>query len=312
MKKLITLLFVILLACIPIVQAGAEEAEKTVDGDSTRWEQESTSTDTLATMTWNQEADALNFSGTGYRDRVGMKFGFRCNIAFDVTDVSVTLKFPETFNALYSDTNNMHFAIALTNSWSRWWNTDSNDVKSTAFIVRPQEQDKVSVELAGRWAMGAAGYGDVSGVQKTEFTLDEARTMELGFREENGIFSAYVNDTKFADLSVELKDGNTMSDYFADFNEGKGYLQFGATVENDTENVEISYSIVEMHGALDAFKEPEVSPPNETDDTPPVVQEKVEDTGSDFNANYLILYGTGGCIGVAALVCWLLCLRKRP
>ncbi|MFQ7034899.1 MAG: hypothetical protein ACLRTQ_04055 [Candidatus Borkfalkia sp.] len=64
-----------------------------------------------------------------------MKFGFRCKIAFDTDDLSVTVQFPETFQALYSEDNNMHYVISLVNTYSRWWNTDGNDVKSAAFIV---------------------------------------------------------------------------------------------------------------------------------------------------------------------------------
>lgn len=71
-------------------------------------------------MTWDQEADTLHFSGKGYKDRIGMKFGFRCKIAFDTDDLSVTVQFPETFQALYSEDNNMHYVISLVNTYSRW------------------------------------------------------------------------------------------------------------------------------------------------------------------------------------------------
>ena len=206
MKKFAVLCFVLTLMFATAVPAMAD-ADKTVDGSGERWEQESSDVSSLATMTWDSAADTLHFSGTGYKDRAGMKFGFRCKIAFDTADVSVTLRFPETFNALYSESNNMHFALSLVNTWSRWWNTDGNDVKSAAFIIRPQSQNTVSVELAGRWGLGAAGYGDISETGKTEFTLNEAREMTFGFKKEEESFAAYIGDEKFAALDKELSGG---------------------------------------------------------------------------------------------------------
>ena len=310
MKKLALLAMILLLAFAPVSAAYAEETEKTVDGSGDRWEQESSNAASLATMTWDQEADTLHFSGKGYKDRIGMKFGFRCKIAFDTDDLSVTVQFPETFQALYSEDNNMHYVISLVNTYSRWWNTDGNDVKSAAFIVRPQAQDTISVELAGRWGLGSAGYGDISGAEKTEFKLGEDRTMQFGFKKDGEVYGAYIDGELFATFEKELKDGNTMSDYIAQYNENKGYLQFGATLENDKDDVELSYTLTHMSGALDAFAEPETPPDDGGDTEAPPVQQGSEKT-SDFNWKYVVLYGIGGAAGIAALVCYLISGNKR-
>ena len=71
MKKLALLAMILLLAFAPVSAAYAEETEKTVDGSGDRWEQESSNAASLATMTWDQEADTLHFSGKGYKDRIG-------------------------------------------------------------------------------------------------------------------------------------------------------------------------------------------------------------------------------------------------
>lgn len=309
MKKLALLAMTLFLAFMPALAANAEESEKTVDGRGERWEQESADASSLATMTWDQQADALHFTGKGYKDRVGMKFGFRCKIAFDTNGLSVTVQFPETFQALYTEENNMHYAIALVNTWSRWWNTDGNDVKSAAFIVRPQAQDTVSVEMAGRWGLGSAGYGDVSETKKTEFKLGEDRSMQFGFQKDGETYGAYIGGELFASFDKELKEGNTMSDYIAAFRENKGYLQFGATLEKDKADTELSYTLTHMSGALDAFAEPETPPDDGGDPETPPVQQGGGKT-SDFNWNYVVLYGIGGAAGVAALACCLVGKRK--
>ena len=159
MKRLVFLLFALVFAmsCYTMV-AFADTTDKTVDGNTERWEQESTRVDTLATMTWNQSADTLHFIGTGYADRLGLKFGFRSNIAYSNTDVGVKIKFPEHFNAYFGGNNNMHFAVAFTNNWKTWWNASDNITKSVAFIIRPVNDDMVTVQLAGRWAAGSIGY----------------------------------------------------------------------------------------------------------------------------------------------------------
>ena len=309
MKKFAVLFIVFALALAPIVSAQAD-TDKTVDGSGERWEQESSDVSSLATMTWNREEDTLCFSGTGYKDRAGMKFGFRSKIAYDATDLSVTLQFPETFNAVYSESNNMHFVFALVNTWSRWWNTDGNDVKSAAFIIRPQSQDIISVELAGRWGLGAAGYGDISATGKVDFTLNETRSMTFGLKREGDIVAAYVNGEKHAELDLALSDGKTMSDIIDGFTDGKGYLQFGATLENDTDNVELSYTLTKTTGALDAFtvQEP-VTDDEDTDFEPVVTAQGSGDSGGNYN--YWILYGIGGCVGIAALVCYVASAVKR-
>ncbi|MFQ7034898.1 MAG: hypothetical protein ACLRTQ_04050 [Candidatus Borkfalkia sp.] len=101
-----------------------------------------------------------------------------------------------------------------------------------------------------------------------------------------------------------------MSDYIAQYNENKGYLQFGATLENDKDDVELSYTLTHMSGALDAFAEPETPPDDGGDTEAPPVQQGSGKT-SDFNWNYVVLYGIGGAAGIAALVCYLISGNKR-
>lgn len=97
--------------------------------------------------------------------------------------------------------------------------------------------------------------------------------MQFGFKKDGDVYGAYIDGELFATFEKELKDGNTMSDYIAQYNENKGYLQFGATLENDKDDVELSYTLTHMSGALDAFAEPETPPDDGGDtETPPVQQ----------------------------------------
>lgn len=317
MKKLAIFLLVLLLAFLPVFSVFADEtATKTVDGRYERWEQEEYKVlNTLATMTWKQEEDTLHFSGTGYGSRPELKFGFRSSIAFSNTEWSVKIKFPDTFPVFfiegYPDTpdgNNMHFAIAYTNDWKAWWNTDNNATKGSAFIVRPISNDKVTVELAGRWGASNTGYGDLSTVKVAEYTLDATRTLELGFKKNSdGVISTLVNGNEHGKLDKVLKDGKTMSDFISEFEEGKGYLQFGASLHRDLEKLALEYTITAFSGALDAFKELDTQPG--TDVNPPPIS---QDTGvaggriSVINWNYVILYGISGACGIGALVCFIL------
>ena len=314
MKRLVFFLLALALAVSTFaVTAIADEAGKTVDGNMDRWEQESTRADTLATMTWNQAEDSLHFIGEGYADRPGLKFGFRSSVAYANTDVAVKIKFPETFSAYYGGNNNMHFAIAYTNNWKTWWNSSDNITKAVAFIVRPLDDNTVTVQLAGRWAAGPTGYGDVSTVEVVEYQIPADRVVEFGFvKGGDGLITAMVNGTEHGKLDKPLTDGKTMSDNISDFYEGKGYLEFGATLENDPSGIALEYTIVETRGALDAFKAP-VTPPAE--DIPPISQEGAgiaQEGGKAFNWNYVILYGISGALGIGALVCFILSkLAKR-
>lgn len=311
MKKLAIFLVVLLLAFLPVFSVFADgTATKTVDGSMDRWEQESSRTDTLATMTWSQSADTLHFIGKGYADRQGMKFGFRSSIAFSNTEWSTKIKFPETFPAFHIEgENNMHYVVAFVNTWKAWWNTNDNTTKSAAFIIRPKSNDKVTVELAGRWGANSTGYGDLSTVKIAEYTLDATRTLELGFKKNSdGVISTLVNGNEHGKLDLVLASEKTMSDIISEFYEGKGYLQFGATLENDPEKLALEYTITAFSGALDAFKEPDTQPGTDVN-PPPISQDNTGVAGgriSVINWNYVILYGISGACGIGALVCFIL------
>ncbi|MBQ9482184.1 MAG: hypothetical protein IJU84_08480 [Clostridia bacterium] len=314
MKKAIFLLLALTLALFfTSATAFADTTSaKTVDGNNDRWEQESTRADTLATMTWDPSADTLHFIGNGYADRQGMKFGFRSNIAFSNTEAGAIIKFPKSFPALRNESNNMHFVVAYVNTWKAWWNSSDNITKSAAFIIRPVSNDTVTVELAGRWAQNS-GYGDLSSVKVAEYSLGETRTLEFSLKKDSeGIVTAYVNGAEHGRLDLVLSDGKTMSDYISAFNDGKGYLQFGATLENDAEGLPLEFTLTGLIGATDAFKKPATKP----DDTAGEVisQENarayVKNAG-DFNWNYVTLYGASGVLGVSALVFFLLSIRGK-
>lgn len=315
MKKTVLLFFVCMLALFfTTTTALADTMPKTVDGNGDRWEQESTRADTLATMTWDRSADTLHFIGNGYADRQGMKFGFRSNIAFSNTEVGAMVKFPDVFSALRTESNNMHYVVAYVNTWRSWWNSSDNITKSAAFIIRPVSNDTVTVELAGRWAQN--GYGDLSTEKMKEYSLGEARTLEFSFRKDSeGVVTAYVNGEEHGRLDVVLSDGKTMSDYISAFDDGKGYMQFGATLEKDADGLPMEFTITGLIGAMDAFKEPETKPAADTE-TEVIRQENMladGTTSGKFNINYIILYGSSGAVGVAALVFFILSLSgKRP
>lgn len=315
MKKLFVLLLSALLLCGAVSVAPAFATEN-VDGDSLRWEQETAVADSQADMVFDSDAGEILFSGSGYRDRQGMKFGFRCMIAFSAEETSMTIRFPDEFQELYDPDNNgnLHYAIAIVNTATRWWNTNDNATKSLAFIVRPETQTQLSIELAGRYGMNAAGYGDVSSLEEPyKLILDETRSVKFGLKKgENDLYSIYLNDEKLADLNRPLDGEKTMSQYLAsDFPEGKCYWQLGATRENDSQNtVTLSYTLIDMTGALDAFQEPVVPDPGESGDpmTPTVT---VDAGGSSFNAIYAVYYPIVAAVGIGALVMFLLYRKKN-
>ncbi len=310
MKKFVILIMALMLTLAPCVLVNAEESAYTVDGNAERWEQETANALSLADMVWDANADTLHFKGTGYKDRLGMKFGFRCKIAFSTSEWGINIKFPEEFADTRTEENNMHFVLAFVNTYSQWWNTDGNSVKSAAFIIRPQTQDEITVEFAGRWGIGLSGYGDISTTNVVNITLDQTRTVEFSMKMETEGVAVYLNGTKQAMIDKELSEGKTMSDYISEFHDGKGYLHFGATLENDTQDKPLEYTITKMVGALDAFQE--VVPIGPTESAPPIEQEPTNTTASaDINIWYVILYGVAGVIGVGAVVCYVLSAIKK-
>ena len=197
--------------------------------------------------------------------------------------------------------------MAFVDTWKAWFN--GNSVKSAAFIIRPKTNDKISVELVGSTPI--SGYTDISSAAASEYTLSDGRILEFSFKKTEGnVVSAYVNGEELGSLDKELTGtgGKTMSDFISEFEDGVGYLQFGATLEGDTESLPMEFTVTELTGAVDAFRQPETKP---DDADEPVVQKDVKSYGkSKFNLNYVLLYGVSGAIGVAAVVCFVLSARK--
>lgn len=319
--------------CLPLgLTAFADSAEKTVDGRTWRWEQEAGADDNLADLNYDTAGDKVTLSGSGYRERAGMKFGFRCNVGVSVDDCGLTLQFPE-FPELYSDEHevngkkvNLHYVAALTNTFTRWWNTNDNATKSIGILIRPVAQNTVTVNVVGRFAIGDNGYDDYvsdhekpdepsSKIMPQEVELDADRKITVGIKDvsEEGetMYALYVNGERFYDLDRQIYSNNdkTASDMIKEnFADKTAYWHFGASREQDANNeITLAYSVTHMYGTTDAFIDEPVPdlPSDDGDDT--VVLPSVKEGGkSDVNLFYVIYYPLIALVGAGAIVCFVL------
>ena len=166
--------------------------------------------------------NGILLSGKGYTTAPAGKFQFRDKVAYDVTNSSITVKFPATFTGCdYANYPDYTYWLAFTSIAMNWCNA----VPSVVFIVRPTSNTKMSIELAGN--DGSAWTSTSTAKAPLEITLGADRTLKVALKKTGATTNAIVNGTVYAPLTA-ASQANVDS-----FKKNKCYLMFGGTSEKD-------------------------------------------------------------------------------
>lgn len=230
--------FISLLMCISIVLLFAitANAEKPVF-DETKWG------DVFSGASLKGVPDGVELSGKGYStDKTNTyRFLTRHIPPYDITNSSVTVKFPETFEGCdYNQYPDFTYLIGYCASLENW----INDVKSVVFVLRPKSNSELEVMLSGN--DGATGWTDITNVKEPQMVkLGADRTITLSIKKADNKTSVFINGEKFGTLTEAAQAA------VDSFKKNKSYLKFGATTERDTaKNFALKMTITDLTGKI--------------------------------------------------------------
>ena len=228
MKKIVSIMLALL-----VLSSFTAYAEKPVF-ESSQWQ------DVFTGVSLSSSADGVVLSGKGYKNAPGSKFLIRHMVAYNITNASITVKFPATFEGCdYTHYPDYTYWIAFASASINW----VTDIPNVAFIIRPKSNTELSVELAGNDGSGWTTTTNTAKPIKVKLGAD--RTITLALKKNDSQTYALINGKNYDTLKPSAQEA------IDNFKKNKCYLMLGGTSEKDTEmKYTMQMTITDITGKL--------------------------------------------------------------
>jgi hypothetical protein len=233
MKKFISTLLYISIVLLFGITANAEKPVF----DETQW------ADVFAGASIVGSTEGVVLSGKGYSTDASNTYRFltRHIPPYDITNSSITVKFPETFEGCdYNQYPDFTYLIGFCATLENW----INDSKSVVFVLRPRSNSELEVMLSGN--DGVIGWTDTSVVKEPLMVkLGVKRTITLSLKKTKSKTIALVNGEELGALT---KNAQASVD---SFRKNRCFIKIGATTERDIEKkFELKVTITDLTGKM--------------------------------------------------------------